>query len=120
MSVLGSQAGASGVGSLREADSFIVHPNVLRNLPRGHAVVIVGHPTRTISTIAVVPAPARPRPTGTAAPVDLTKPEHVDATPAPTTTTTATPTLADVDEATEIPADLKTGDDEPPAIEPGD
>lgn len=120
MSVLGSQAAASGVGSLREADSFIVHPNVLRNLPRGHAVVIVGHPERTISTVGVVRAPAHPRPTGTAAPVDLTKPKHVDATPASAPTTTATPAPADVDEPTEIPADLKTVDDEPPAIEPGD
>lgn len=44
-----------------ESDSFIVHPNVLRNLPRGHAVVIVSHPTGAISTVGVVRAPARPR-----------------------------------------------------------
>jgi hypothetical protein len=116
MSVLGSQDGAPGVGSFREADSFIVHPNVLRNLPRGHADVIVGHPTRTISTIAVVPAPARP--TGTEPPVDLTEPEHVYAPPAPATTTTAAP--APADEPNQNPADLDTFDDIPPAIEPQD
>lgn len=115
MSVPGSQAAASGVGPLREADSFIVHFNVLRNLGRGQVVVIVGHPECTISTVGVVLASARPRIAADIDPDDLTKPERGEAASAPVRTNTAIPAF--VDETDQISADVETSDDEPPAIE---
>lgn len=42
--VLGGQQMASGVGSLREVDKFIIHPNQFKQLPQGVAYVLVEHP----------------------------------------------------------------------------
>lgn len=42
--LIGSQARASGQGSLREADQFTIHPNVLRGLGPGEVIALVKHP----------------------------------------------------------------------------
>ena len=55
--ILGRQDAASGMGSLREVHEYVVAPDTLRNLPQGQAVVFVGHPERTLTTVAV----SRPR-----------------------------------------------------------
>lgn len=54
---LGTTAAASGVGSLRVVDRFIVHPNELKNLPQGDAYVLVSHPATSQRRVRIVPAP---------------------------------------------------------------
>lgn len=63
LSVLGSQEAASGVGSLRQAHTFIVSPDTLRNLKQGEAITTIGHPTKTVARIAVSRPPERKAPT---------------------------------------------------------
>lgn len=73
----GSIHAASGVGSLREADKFVIHPNEFKGLPQGVAYVIVEHPEKTITKVAInrptletpasnaatnTPTPATPKP----------------------------------------------------------
>jgi hypothetical protein len=57
---LGTTAAASGVGSLRVVDRFIVHPNELKTLPQGEAYILVGHPTTSQRRVRIVPAPQLP------------------------------------------------------------
>lgn len=57
MGVLGSATAGSGVGSLRQVDKFKVHPNSLRELATGQAVVTVGYPADTIQTVQMLLAP---------------------------------------------------------------
>ncbi len=57
--VYGTQSSASGVGSLRQTDEFIVHPNTLKTLARGVVILSIEHPQRTIRTVHVVPAKKR-------------------------------------------------------------
>lgn len=45
---LGGLHSASGVGSLREAEEFIIHPNEIRTLPKGAAIVIVKVPAGSL------------------------------------------------------------------------
>jgi hypothetical protein len=122
MSVLGSQAAASGVGSLREADSFIVHPNVLRNLPRGHAVVLVGHPTRTITTVTVIPARGRSAAAPSATTAERVPPDASEPEQASTIPPSSAPTPAAAQE--DSPERLGDGDtldaDDAPAVEPAE
>ena len=40
---------ASGVGSLREVDEFILHPNDIKSLPQGGAYLVVKVPSGTIN-----------------------------------------------------------------------
>lgn len=58
------RAGASGVASLRDVESYLVHPNTLKSLPTGVAVVIARSPsgaiTATTTRIARVTPPATP------------------------------------------------------------
>lgn len=54
--LLGGLHAASGVGSLREVEEFIVHPGRFKDLPQGGAYLIVKIPTATLHTAA---APAR-------------------------------------------------------------
>lgn len=58
--VLGTTTAGSGVGSLRQVDRFKVHPNQLRDLGVGEAVVAVGHPEDTSQTVQVALAPRYP------------------------------------------------------------
>lgn len=53
--ILGRQDAASGMGSLREVHEYIVAPDTLRSLPQGQAIVFVGHPERTLATVAISP-----------------------------------------------------------------
>lgn len=72
--LLGSTSVGSGVGSLRQVDKFKVHPNTLRELPTGQAVVAVGSPADTIQTVQMLLAPRYTAPTAVEdAPVQLTK-----------------------------------------------
>lgn len=47
--VLGGLHAASGVGSLREVDEFILHPNEIKSLPQGGAYLVVKIPTGSIN-----------------------------------------------------------------------
>ena len=64
--LVGTQTRASGQGSLREVDQFVVHPNMLRRLKPGEVYVAVTgqEPVRMkvkdyLSTLGAVPWPAR-------------------------------------------------------------
>lgn len=46
---LGGMHAASGVGSLREVDEFILHPNEIKSLPQGGAYLVVKVPSGTIN-----------------------------------------------------------------------
>lgn len=46
---LGGMHAASGVGSLREVDEFILHPNDIKSLPQGGAYLVVKVPSGTIN-----------------------------------------------------------------------
>ena len=46
---LGGMHAASGVGSLREVDEFILHPNDIKSLPQGGAYRVVKVPSGTIN-----------------------------------------------------------------------
>ena len=46
---LGGMHAASGVGSLREVDEFILHPNDVKSLPQGGAYLVVKVPSGTIN-----------------------------------------------------------------------
>ncbi len=59
---LGTATSGSGAGSLREVDKFKVHPNTLRELAQGQAVVTVGHPQDSINTVRMLLAPRFPVP----------------------------------------------------------
>ncbi|MGW1627077.1 hypothetical protein [Streptomyces sp. NPDC002172] len=60
--VLGSTTAGSGVGSLRQVDRFKVHPNQLRELGVGEAIIAVGHPDDTSQTVQMALAPRYPVP----------------------------------------------------------
>ncbi|MGW6606099.1 hypothetical protein [Streptomyces sp. NPDC055036] len=60
--VLGSTTAGSGVGSLRQVDRFKVHPNQLRELAVGEAIIAVGHPEDTAQTVQMALAPRYPVP----------------------------------------------------------
>lgn len=47
--LLGGMHAASGVGSLREVEEFILHPNDLKSLPQGGAYLLVKVPTGTLN-----------------------------------------------------------------------
>lgn len=47
--VLGGLHAASGVGSLREVDEFVLHPNDIKSLPQGGAYLVVKIPTGSIN-----------------------------------------------------------------------
>lgn len=47
--ILGGQQKASGVGSLREVDKFLIHPNEFKSLPQGVAYVLIEHPHKLIT-----------------------------------------------------------------------
>ena len=47
--VLGGLHAASGVGSLREVDEFILHPNQIKSLPQGGAYLVIKIPTGSIN-----------------------------------------------------------------------
>ena len=47
--VLGGLHAASGVGSLREVDEFILHPNDIKSLPQGGAYLVIKIPTGSIN-----------------------------------------------------------------------
>lgn len=46
---LGGMHAASGVGSVREVDKFILHPNDIKSLPQGGAYLVVKVPSGTIN-----------------------------------------------------------------------
>lgn len=46
----------TGLGSMREVDEFVVHPNEIKRLPRGRAVLIAKQPTTDVRLVDVVPA----------------------------------------------------------------
>ena len=48
--VLGGLHAASGVGSLREVDEFILHPNKIKSLPQGGAYLVIKIPTGSINS----------------------------------------------------------------------
>lgn len=47
--LLGGVHAASGVGSLREVEEFILHPNEIKSLPQGGAYLLVKVPTGTLN-----------------------------------------------------------------------
>ncbi|WP_432951289.1 type IV secretory system conjugative DNA transfer family protein (plasmid) [Kribbella sp. CA-253562] len=58
--VLGTKTAATGVGSLRAVDEFVRHPNLLKSLGRGQAIVITAHPTKTEALVDIAPPPRMP------------------------------------------------------------
>lgn len=57
---LGTLTAASGVGSLRVVDKFIIHPNQFKTLGQGEAVVLVGHPETSQRRVQIAAAPPLP------------------------------------------------------------
>lgn len=105
---LGGMHAASGVGSLREVDEFILHPNDIKSLPQGGAYLVVKVPSGTINAAEadtriervhinaitdeeVTAIPAKQAHTANAA--------YTAAQPASTTPTPAAAPAADVPEA---------------------
>ncbi|WP_420919072.1 type IV secretory system conjugative DNA transfer family protein, partial [Streptomyces bohaiensis] len=81
---LGAATASTGSASLRPVDERLVHAQTLRGLPRGQAVIAVGHPTDSTSVVQIAPAPTTggdPRPVPSqmpaARPVPLTKASSV-------------------------------------------
>lgn len=121
---LGSVTGASGVGSLRRVDQFVIHPNELRALGPGQIILRVGHPAllkRVRVTLpkkwepAAIPAevPAEDETVGeveTVA-VDLAKqpPHTTEDTPAPSTRAKVSAAAA-AEHSPTAPAAAGTGD----------
>ncbi|MEU9646912.1 TraM recognition domain-containing protein [Streptomyces sp. NPDC048188] len=97
ITLLGSATVGSGVGSLRRVDRFKVHPNELRELGTGQAVVAVGNPTDSVQTVRMLLAPRHAAPQGPEPQqqVLLTKhlssPPTLEQTPAPDMTPPALP-----------------------------
>ncbi|OEJ20928.1 TraM recognition domain-containing protein [Streptomyces subrutilus] len=95
--VLGSTTAGSGVGSLRQVDRFKVHPNQLRQLGVGEAIVALGHPEDTAWTVQMALAPRYPVPEVEVPEdaeqnnVDLTKKPAVTAVKPVTKTLASTP-----------------------------
>jgi hypothetical protein len=58
--VLGTKTAATGVGSLRAVDEFIVHPNDIKSLEQGKAIIVMGHPAKAEALVAIAPAPRLP------------------------------------------------------------
>ena len=85
--VLGGQQMASGVGSLREVDKFIIHPNQFKELPQGVAYVLIEHPKRVmvrchINRLALSEPPKKEVVSGGASSwEDATKPPSATAVP---------------------------------------
>lgn len=75
-SILGAVSIASGVGSLRMVDKFRIHPNDLKNLPRGVAVVAVDHPDNTLTKVAIAPPSPQVISPRQAAPTPPASPPH--------------------------------------------
>lgn len=86
--VLGGLHAASGVGSLREVDEFILHPNQIKSLPQGGAYLVVKIPTGSINrpdadTViervhinALTPDETRPPTTGAGRPAPVATAAH--------------------------------------------
>ncbi|MGI8902632.1 MAG: type IV secretion system DNA-binding domain-containing protein [Solirubrobacteraceae bacterium] len=49
----------TGRGTRREAEQFVVHPNDIKRLPTGHAVLITKQPVASARTVRVAPPRAR-------------------------------------------------------------
>ncbi|GAA1616614.1 hypothetical protein GCM10009789_83300 [Kribbella sancticallisti] len=58
--VLGTKTAATGVGSLRAVDEFIVHPNQIKALERGKAIIVMGHPAKAEALVDIAPPPQLP------------------------------------------------------------
>ncbi|CAM5444292.1 hypothetical protein SALBM311S_11641 [Streptomyces alboniger] len=120
--VLGSTTAGSGVGSLRQVDRFKVHPNQLRELGVGEAIVAIGHPEDSSQTVQMALAPRYPVPEAEPdevleqqPPVDLTKELPSPASP---------PARKDVEAVEVIPentpedaAEFEGWEEEPPEVE---
>ncbi len=52
------RAAATGMGSLREVDEYVIHPNEIKRLPRGQAIVLTKQPC-AVHRVALLP-PAAP------------------------------------------------------------
>lgn len=120
--VLGTKTAATGVGSLRAVDEFVVHPNDIKALGQGRAIVVMGHPAKAEALVDIAPAPQLPpapadraaapqqdRPVGRPRPVPETLPIP-DPEPAASTTADPPPTYSGAQ-----PGDQ--GGDEPTAQE---
>lgn len=51
------RGGATGMGSLRQVDAFRIHPNELKELRRGEALLLVKHPRWRLDRLTVTPRP---------------------------------------------------------------
>jgi hypothetical protein len=116
--VLGSTTAGSGVGSLRQVDRFKVHPNQLRELGVGEAIVAIGHPEDSSQTVQMALAPRYPVPetkpdevVEQQPPVDLTK-ELPSVSPPARKTVEAIPER-EAEEAVEF----EGWEEEPPEVE---
>lgn len=84
---LGGIHAAAGVGSLREVEEFILHPNDIKSLPQGGAYLIVKVPANTLNThtahtrIQRIHVNAPPRMT------TITYHQHANKVPSPQETT---------------------------------
>jgi type IV secretory pathway TraG/TraD family ATPase VirD4 len=47
----------TGRASRRQAERFVVHPNTIKTLPRGQAVVIAKDPEASVRIVRVAPSP---------------------------------------------------------------
>lgn len=47
----------TGLGSMRQVDEYVVHPNTIKTLPRGRAVLIAKQPTADVRLVDVVSTP---------------------------------------------------------------
>src|SRR5581483_10817934 len=53
------RAAATGMGSLREVDEYVIHPNEIKRLPRGQAIVLTKQPC-AVHRVALLPPAAPP------------------------------------------------------------
>ena len=95
--VLGGLHAASGVGSLREVDEFIIHPNQIKSLPQGGAYLVIKIPTGSINrpdagTViervhinALTPDETRPPTTGAGRPTPAVAHDAPSSAPRPAT-----------------------------------
>lgn len=124
--VLGGLHAASGVGSLREVDEFILHPNDIKSLPQGGAYLVIKIPTGSINRPdadaliervhinALTPDETRPPTTGAGRPAPAVAHDAPSSAPRPATPASAAGPTAPVPTVDDWP----TGPEEDPG--PGD
>ena len=54
------QESKTGLGTIKEVEEFRIHPNVIKELPTGRAILITKNPTAQARIVQVIPRPRQP------------------------------------------------------------